>query len=323
MKELESFKKIIENAVPFKKIREKGLQPDDLSCKYIPDNLLYIQDEDVIKLRELKIKNKQKEVVYISRKGTLNFIDIVDDEYQQKEMKEHIDKTFQQYILKNERRKYTEEESNIAKEIIKNMKPIEEYEDKSLYYKEYHDKLKEANIPPFPVYEFNYVTDNPTYKFTTDMFEFREKETNHLLKYKNKQNMKELEKISKEKAKQLYEDGCNAYLQLFCEKHEFDFEDAKDSWVGGDVGGMTSCGDYYVGMQTIIEDIDLDAPEDTFFKWYDYCLRADEFNLNIPNFKSFIKGCPITSEETFVKLESIKNELNNIIEQENNKINQI
>ena len=91
---------------------------------------------------------------------------------------------------------------------------------------------------------------------------------------------------------------------------------------GGDVGGMTSCGDYYVGMQTIIEDIDLDAEEDAFFKWYDYCLRADEFNLNIPNFKSFIKGCPITSEETFAKLESIKNELNNLIEQENNKIKQ-
>lgn len=186
MKKEESFKKRIENAVPFKEIREKGLPLDDLSYKYIPDDLLYIQDKDVIKLRELKIQNKQKEVVYISRKGKLNFIDIVDAKYQQKEMKEHIDKTFQQYILKYETRKYTEEESNIAKEIIKNMKPIEEYEDESLYYKEYDDKLKEANIPPDPVYEFNYVTDNPTYKFTPDMFEFREKETNRLLKYKNK-----------------------------------------------------------------------------------------------------------------------------------------
>lgn len=328
MKKEESFKKRIENAVPFKEIREKGLPPDDLSYKYIPDDLLYIQDKDVIKLRELKIKNKQKEVVYISRIGTVKYpIDfgntkgayIVIGYTQQKEMKEHIDKTFQQYILKYETRKYTEEESNIAKEIIKNMKPIEEYDDKSLYYKEYDDKLKEANIPPDPVYEFNYVTDNPTYKFTPDMFEFREKETNRLLKYKN---MEELEKFSKEKAKQLYEDGCNAYLQLFCEKHEFDFEDAKDCWVGGEVGGITYCGDYFVGMQTIIEDIDLDASEDAFFKWYDYCLRAAEFDLDVPNFKSFIKGCPITSEETFAKFESIKNELNKLIEQENEKINQ-
>lgn len=320
MKKEESFKKRIENAVPFKEIREKGLPPDDLSYKYIPGHLLYIQDKDVIKLRELKIQNKQKEVVYISRKGKLKFIDIVDAKYQQKEMKEHIDKTFQQYIRKYETRKYTEEESNIAKEIIKNMKPIEEYEDESLYYKEYDDKLKEANIPPIPVYVFNYVTDNPTYKFTPDMFEFREEETNRLLKYKN---MEELEKFSKEKAKQLYEDGCNAYLQLFCEKHEFDFEDAKDCWVSGDVGGITECGDYFVDMQTIKDDIELDAEEDAFFKWYDYCLRADELGLNVPNFKSFIKGCPITSEETFAKLESIKNELKNLIEQENGKMNSI
>lgn len=134
--------------------------------------------------------------------------------------------------------------------------------------------------------------------------------------------MKELEKISKEKAKQLYEDGCNAYLQLFCEKHEFDFEDAKDCWVGGNVGSITECGDYFVDMWTMIDDIELNAPEDAFFKWYEYCLRANEFDLDVPNFKSFIKGCPITTEETFKRLESIKNELKIAIKRENNKIKQ-
>lgn len=145
----------------------------------------YKPDEKVIKLRELKIKNKQKEVVYISRKGTekcarLSFYGDeffhVDAEYQQEEMKKHIDKTFQQYIYKEEAKIYTEEERNIAREIIKNMKSLEEYK----------DKFKEANIPLYPVYIDRYITDNPIYKFTPDMFEFREKETNRLLKYKNK-----------------------------------------------------------------------------------------------------------------------------------------
>lgn len=135
--------------------------------------------------------------------------------------------------------------------------------------------------------------------------------------------MNNSETFNKEKAKQLYEDGCNAYLQLFCEKHEFDFEDAKDCWVSGDVGGITSCGDYFVDMWTMIDDIELDAPEEDFFKWHDYCLRANELGLDFPNFKSFVKGCPITSEETFKRLESIKNELSTLIEQENNKINKI
>ena len=39
------------------------------------------------------------------------------------------------------------------------------------------------------------------------------------------------------KLKSDYEKACNAYLQAFCEKHGYDYEDAARSWVGGDVGG--------------------------------------------------------------------------------------
>lgn len=149
-------------------------------------------DVNVIKSRELKIKNKQKEVVYISRIGTFHYADfgiltsyIVDDYYQQKEMKYHIDKTSNPYIRKISTKLRTEEENNIAREIHESMKPLEEYEDKYLFYKEFADKCKEADIPVEPIYVDDYMTDNPTYKFTPDMFEFREKETNRLLTYKN------------------------------------------------------------------------------------------------------------------------------------------
>ena len=42
------------------------------------------------------------------------------------------------------------------------------------------------------------------------------------------------------KIKSDYEKACNAYLQAFCEKHGYDYEDAARSWVGGDVGGITN-----------------------------------------------------------------------------------
>ena len=71
--------------------------------------------------------------------------------------------------------------------------------------------------------------------------------------------MKELESFNKEKAKQLYEDGCNAYLQLFCEKHEFDFEDA------------------------IYKDLTIEA------KWYD--LREDYILDGEKIVKYLKKGC--------------------------------
>ena len=36
--------------------------------------------------------------------------------------------------------------------------------------------------------------------------------------------------MSKETAREYFEKGCNEYLRLFCEKHEFDYEDAKEMW---------------------------------------------------------------------------------------------
>lgn len=159
----------------------KSRAKEELKMNY--GGVSYKPDEDVIKLRELKLKNKQKEVVYISRIGEIKYASYneddvfrVDAKYQQKEMETHIDKTFQQYILKQEMKERTEEERNIAREISKNSTSIEEE----------INKLKEANIPLSPQYIYSYFTDNPIYKFTPDMFEFREKETNRLLKYKNK-----------------------------------------------------------------------------------------------------------------------------------------
>jgi hypothetical protein len=117
--------------------------------------------------------------------------------------------------------------------------------------------------------------------------------------------------MTKEKAKELYEQGCNAYLQLFCEKHDFDFEDAQNSWTENDI---VECGDYFVGMQTIIEDIENNLPEELFFQWYQYCLDAEEFGLSQPNLKAFAKGCPITTQETFERFRKLKEELNKLIE---------
>ena len=126
--------------------------------------------------------------------------------------------------------------------------------------------------------------------------------------------------MSKDTAREYFEKGCNEYLRLFCEKHDFDYEDAKDSWTGGQVGDIVLCGDYYIGMQTIIADIEMDAPEEEFIKWYDYNINADEFSFFTPNFESWLRGCPRTSEETFERLRSIKNTLDEAIQEEKERL---
>ena len=115
--------------------------------------------------------------------------------------------------------------------------------------------------------------------------------------------------MSKEQAKEYFVKGCNEYLRLFCEKHDFDYEEAKESWVANCVGDVTCVGDIFVGMQTIIADIEMDAPEEEFVKWYDYNLVAHEFGFNTPNFESWLRGCPRVSEETFNKLQGLKTTL--------------
>jgi hypothetical protein len=127
--------------------------------------------------------------------------------------------------------------------------------------------------------------------------------------------------MSKEKAREYFVKGCNEYLRLFCEKHDFDYEEAKDSWVANCVGDVTCVGDIFVGMQTIIADIEMDAPEEEFIKWYDYNLVAHEFGFTTPNFDHWLRGCPRVSDEAFKKLQGLKNDLDDAILEEQARLN--
>ena len=127
--------------------------------------------------------------------------------------------------------------------------------------------------------------------------------------------------MSKETAREYFVKGCNEYLRLFYEKHDFDYEEAKNSWVANCVGDVTCVGDVFVGMQTIIADIEMDAPEEEFIKWYDYNLVAHEFGFTTPNFDHWLRGCPRVSEETFKKLQGLKNDLDNAVLEEQARLN--
>ncbi len=124
-----------------------------------------------------------------------------------------------------------------------------------------------------------------------------------------------------------YEDACNEYLRLFCEKHGFDFEVAKDSWVTNDVGGIVMCGDCFIDMATIRTDIDNDAPEDEFLKWYDYSVECGSLGISSCNFHSWLRKCPTHSKESIqrirdlrAKVEEAEYSLNKAIEEENNNL---
>ena len=119
-------------------------------------------------------------------------------------------------------------------------------------------------------------------------------------------------KQSRLELRENYDKACNAYLQAFCEKHGFDYADTMRNWVNGDVGGAVECGDYIVSMNDIIADIDWDAPEDEYGKYYAYCLRVGSIGngeLKTPNYDSWLRGCPRMNEAQLTRLEELQQDI--------------
>lgn len=116
-----------------------------------------------------------------------------------------------------------------------------------------------------------------------------------------------MEEKRRKTMQQLYNTACNNYLEAFAEKHDFDMRDC--GWVSDEPGGIATVGDYFVDMQTLKDDIDMDATEKEFLKWYDYTMSCSETELASCNFRSWLKGCPRYSDATFEKLRRLKSEV--------------
>ena len=112
--------------------------------------------------------------------------------------------------------------------------------------------------------------------------------------------------MKKEELRKNYKKACNDYLLAFCEKHDFDFDDAY--WVADDVGGVADCSSYTFDMATIKTDVDEDAPKEELMPWYDYIIDALEFGLTAPNYHAWIHGCPRTPKEWFAEMRNLKAE---------------
>lgn len=87
------------------------------------------------------------------------------------------------------------------------------------------------------------------------------------------------------KLRRKYEDACNEYLEIFCEKQGME----NFGWVAGDVGEIALCSDFYFTMHDIKLDIDTKQQVGTIIKWYDDNMSTDEGI----NYYSYIKGLRI------------------------------
>ena len=93
-------------------------------------------------------------------------------------------------------------------------------------------------------------------------------------------------------------------------------------WIGDEIGGVYDYGGgmFTIGMDDIIYCVEHDIGREQYIEWQEYCCDAAEFGFDTPNLRSFVRGCPRTSAETFKHLREIKTMLNDAIQDEKNRV---
>ena len=116
------------------------------------------------------------------------------------------------------------------------------------------------------------------------------------------------EKKTVSELQSLYKTACDKYLETFAKRHDFSIRECR--WVADEPGGVAEVGDYMVDMQTIIDDVNMNADSFAFFAWYEYTMECHELGLpDVCNFRSWLRGCPRYSRERLEYLRELKQQV--------------
>ena len=131
--------------------------------------------------------------------------------------------------------------------------------------------------------------------------------------------MKKTKDAVKRLLKEQWEKACNGYLVELLRMWELDAY--YGYWIGEEIGGVYDYGGgmFTIGMNDIIYCVEHDIGREQYIEWQEYCCDAAEFGFDMPNLKSWIMGCPRTSQEVFKKLREMKKILDDAIKAEKEK----
>ena len=113
--------------------------------------------------------------------------------------------------------------------------------------------------------------------------------------------------------------ACNGYLNELLSMWELDAH--YGYWNSDEPGTIYHYAETHnLTMEDIIYIVENDIEEDEVLAWEDYILEAHEFGFDIPNLRSWHRGCPRTSQATFDTLRALKNDLATAVEYEKERI---
>lgn len=119
--------------------------------------------------------------------------------------------------------------------------------------------------------------------------------------------------MNENKLKYDFEKICNEYVKIFCEKHNFCYDDGNYIWVGGSIGEIANIGDFYIDFSVIRYDIDNDIEQSMFEKWYWKSLDVYQITgENYLSYEAFCKGAPDRwTPENLNKIKQLKEDVEN------------
>lgn len=86
-------------------------------------------------------------------------------------------------------------------------------------------------------------------------------------------------------------------------------------WVGDDKSGVYCYGDdTFINLSDIILCVEREVSYEDYTEWVDYCTQASEFGFDEPNLRSWLNGCPRVPQETFDKLQDMKENFASLVD---------
>lgn len=116
-----------------------------------------------------------------------------------------------------------------------------------------------------------------------------------------------------------YNEVCNEITRAFAEKYDVSVDD--EDWTKNHQGGVFVNEIFYINLDDVIMMLDKDVSFDEFIRWWDYCEECRELGLGDCNLRAWVMNCPRHSKESIERLKSLRQELNDLIKEENSKIN--
>ena len=116
--------------------------------------------------------------------------------------------------------------------------------------------------------------------------------------------------------KENYEKACNDYVAALLTL--WDLDAYYGFWIGDEIGGLYDygCGCFTISMSDIVYCVEKNIKYNDFLELTEYNIKCCNYNLSTMNINSWFRGAP---RHDFTKLDALKKDLDDAIENEKNK----